>query len=269
MNNQEIDSLIERHDSALKRGAALAPASMWFGSIAFSVVALLSLSIAWAMFVFGVLASASLFSTFETIKEIKKRRSNGARLIWEKLGDNHVFGNKLSLPTRQLGTNIQKIYQLDPSGQILPLRQAIRLLDTFARQQQRSQLLETRLSELDELRQTLIGKLAQLHELGEDHPESSRNLQQITDDYDGLKGIHDQIRSSCHRLELILIAVQKAVQSRRLHRELDDLNARLPRSTAAVEPAFEAESLTDIERQIGREIETFLQLERETEAHLQ
>ena len=65
-----------------------------------------------------------------------------------------------------------------------------------------------------------------------------------------------------------MISVQKAAQARQLHRELSNINARLPQKAEAIESAFEPESLEDIERQIGREIETYLRLERETEEHL-
>lgn len=108
----------------------------------------------------------------------------------------------------------------------------------------------------------------QLRELGEDYPQGARNLEQINGDLAALGRVHGQIHASCTRLEAIVIGVQKAAQSRELRRELEGLSARVAPSSGALEPAFAAESLEDIERQIGREIETYLQLERETDEHL-
>ena len=268
MTNEEIDAIIERQEFSLGRGATLVPASLWFGSLIFAVFTWLSLSIGWALFTFCALASASLFSTLEAIKENKKRRGNRARLIWGNLGRQHTFGAELPVATRQLGGEVQKIYDADPSGALFPLRQSVRLIDTHHRQQQRLHIVENRLRELRLLQESLAGKMAQLQELGEDYPQGARNLEQINADLDALRAVHGPIRASCARLEAIVIGVQKAVQSRQLRRELEGLSAQISPINQAVEPAFAAQSLEEIERQIGREIETFLQLERETEAHL-
>ena len=268
MTNEAIDAIIERQQLALERSATFTCAALWFGSFALPFFMLFSLSLSWALLTFCVLASVSLFSTKETIEEIKKRRNQRALLVWEQIGVKQVFGDALSVSTRQLGTEIQKIYQGEPSGELLPLRQSIRLLDTHNRQQQRLQIVENRLRELRALQENLQSKLAQLRELGENYPQGARNLEQIDGDLAALGRVHGQIRASCARLEAIVIGVQKVAHSRRLRADLDGLSAQLPRATQAVEPTFEAESLEEIERQIGREIETYLQLERETDEHL-
>ncbi len=110
--------------------------------------------------------------------------------------------------------------------------------------------------------------MAQLQKLGEDYPQGARNLEQINTDLEALGKVHSQIHGSCTRLEVIVIGVQKSAQSHQLRSEIEGLNARVTRAAGTIEPAFEAESLEEIERQIGREIETYLQLERETETHL-
>lgn len=202
------------------------------------------------------------------MKTWQQREKTRARLTWEYLGRNQTFGAGLSEATRRLGNDVQKIYDGDPTGKLFPLRQSIRLVDTHSRQQQRLFIVENRLGELRNLQEALAGKMAQLQELGEDYPQGARNLKQINADLEALGRVHGQIRASCTRLEAIVIGVQKAVQSRQLRRELEGLSAHVAPSIGAIEPAFEAQSLEDIERQIGREIETYLRLERETEEHL-
>ena len=268
MTNEEIDAIIVRQQFALGRNAAFTPAILWFGSFILAGFTFSILSIYWALFTFCVLAGVSLLSTFEGIKKIQKCKEEKARLIWERFGHEHTFGSEISLSTRQLGTEIQKIYRGEPSGKLFPLRQAIRLVDTHNRQQQRLAIVENRLGELRGLQEKLSSKLAQLRELGEDYPQGAHNLEQINGDLAALGRVHGQISASCARLEAIVIGVQKVAQSRQLRAELEGLSARVAPSSEAVEPAFEAESLEEIERQIGREIETYLQLERETDEHL-
>ena len=204
---------------------------------------------------------------FNFQKGLQPFEQTKARELWNWAGRQHSFG-PLSTPSQEVGNQIQKIYYLDPKGELLPLRQAIRLFDTFCRQQARLNIVTERLWQLNGLQETLLNKMARLQELGENYEQGARNLEQINDDYEALSGIAKQIQGSCARLEMLLISAEKAIQSRQLRRELNELSALMPRPTQAVEPAFEAESLETIERQIGREIETYLQLERETEEHL-
>ena len=268
MTNEEIDAIIKHQEFALGRNAIFAPLFFWTCSFTVAYGAFFSLSVYWALFVFGVLGFVSWIATSEAMKDIKKRKKDKAFLIWESLGRNHAFGFELPLSTRQLGTEIQNIYTGEPSGKLFPLRQSIQLLDTHNRQQQRLQIVENRLRELRGLQENLSGKLAQLRELGENYPQGARNLEQINGDLAALGKVHGQIRASCARLEAIVIGVQKVAQSRELRRELEGLSAQLPQQQNSVEPAFEAQSLEEIERQIGREIETYLRLERETDEHL-
>ena len=187
--------------------------------------------------------------------------------IWTRLGEKALLGH-FSETTRQFGFSVAQIYALDQAGDTLPVRQAVRLFDTHRRQQKRLAQVSARMEELRALSEQLETKLARLHELGESYASGTRTLEEITADHEALTQISRRIQSSCTRLEMLVIAVQKAVQARQLRRELDELSARLPHSGESVEPAFEPESLETIERQIGREIETYLHLERETEEHL-
>ena len=268
MTNEEIDAIIKHNRRSLEGQATFS--SKYFGifTLVFGIMGFVSLPLSWALVSFAILNFLSYVVILGGVRQVKMQRKESARLIWKKLGINHTFGSNLSLSTRQLGTEIQKIYNGKSAGELFPLRQSIRLIDTHNRQQQRLQIVENRLRELRGLQENLSSKLAQLRELGEDYPQGARNLEQINGDLAALGKVHGQIRASCARLEAIVIGVQKVAQSRELRRELEGLSAQLPQQKNAVEPAFEAQSLEEIERQIGREIETYLQLERETDEHL-
>ena len=275
MTNEEIERAVADCDRGAIMGQFFPAATSW----AFSGVMLLLAFLTgpsspvdpflnfflWLAIIFS---GVSAVVTFTSLQAWRKREALRARLTWEALGRNQTFGTQLSEPTRRLGNDIQKIYDGDPTGKLFPLRQSMQLVDTHSRQQQRLILVENRLGELRSLQESLAGKMAQLRELGEDYPQGARNLEQLNEDLEALRRVHGQIRASCTRLEAIVIGVQKAAQSRQLRRELEGLSARVAPVGGAVEPAFEAQSLEEIERQIGREIETYLQLERETDEHL-
>ncbi|HEX8464963.1 MAG TPA: hypothetical protein VF627_10145 [Abditibacterium sp.] len=163
---------------------------------------------------------------------------------------------------RQIGN----IYQHDPRGEFFPLPQAIKLLDAHYRQQKRVGLVSQRLDDLSDLKIRLSEKILQLRELGADNEEGLENLKRIETDEQALQPLKDQIEASCRRLEMILISVQTAFKTRQLQREISELGTRATPAATLSTLAPENE-LSDIERQIGREIETFLRLERETERH--
>ena len=268
MTDSQIQTIIARHERELRQGTFYFPVACWMGALALGLLAFGLLTPLWGLFVFVVLALASWSVTADARKQLELYAQGKARLTWEALGRGQVFGTRLSDATRRLGNDVQKIYNGDPTGKLFPLRQSIRLVDAHHRQQQRLAIVEERLGELRGLQENLASKMAQLRELGEDYPQGAHNLQQINEDLEALRRVHGQIRASCTRLEAIVIGVQKAVQSRQLRAELEGLSARVAPSSGALEPAFAAESLEEIERQIGREIETYLRLERETEEHL-
>ena len=175
-----------------------------------------------------------------------------------------IFGARLFPSSVDLKNAIAFFYQQDPLADTLPLPQAVRLLDAHQSQQQRLEIISFRLEELCLLRQTMHEKLAQLHNLGEDAPEAKRRLAELERDEAALQHIHNQISASCARLETIFTSVQHAHQVRQLKRELGELSQV---AGAHSDLALENDAF-DIERQIGREIETFLRLERETDEHL-
>ncbi len=102
--------------------------------------------------------------------------------------------------------------------------------------------------------------------MGDDNPQLERTLSQLDGDIEPLERNCESLRASCARLEAIVVSVEADARRRQLHREVGELTAGVsPQSSNALEVADEH---LDLERQIGREIETFLALERETDAHL-
>ena len=188
--------------------------------------------------------------------------------IWDSVVKARFFGEELSGDTLERWRHVRGIYKAESMGEVLPLNQAIRLLDVYRLQNKQMVIVEARMRELNLLHKSLLEKLEQLLALGENNAEGHRNLEHINADYNALEEIRNGLKGSCHRLAMTLISAQKAAQSRKIRHELGDISSQLPRAATAVESAFEAQSLEDIERQIGREIETYLQLERETDEHL-
>lgn len=201
-------------------------------------------------------------------KSLKRFQELRVSEVWDSVIKTSFFGEELSDAPLELWRLVRKIYKSESLGELLPLHQAIRLLDIYRLQSKQLATVETRMRELNRLHESLLEKLEQLFALGEDHPEGKRNLQQINADYYALEEIRKGLKGSCTRLEMILISAQKAAQSRQIRRDLGDLSAKLPRTTQASDMDVRVESLEDLERAVGREIETYLQLERETEEHL-
>ena len=273
MTNQEIDRVVAGRERRARTEQFLPTVTAWACSGVAFVASLLTLNpvdplLNFSLWLAALLSGVGALTTVGAWRTWKQRENARARLIWQALGNDQVFGARLSESTRRLGNDVQKIYDGDPTGKLFPIRQSIQLVDTHNRQQQRLAIVENRLGELRKLQESLTGKMAQLRELGEDYPQGARNLEQINEDLEALRRVHGQIRASCTRLEAIVIGVQKALQSRQLRAELEGLSARVAPASGAIEPAFAAESLEEIERQIGREIETYLRLERETDEHL-
>ena len=267
MKNQDIDKTIAYYERRLRISSLFGPTLSWLGSAGVCGATIFAGASQPINFLTGCLLAISVYLTSSAIIEMRKSRNFKAYRIWELVGESPVFVAPDNASLRHLGKSVRQIYEIDPAGEVLPLSQAIRLLDTYWRQQERSRKIAARLEELQALREELSSKIAQLQELGESRT-GLRELNQIETDIEALKKVPPQIDASCRRLEVILISVKRAAQARKLHRELDDLRARVPRPAEAADSAFEAQSITEIERQIGREIETYLQLERETDEHL-
>ena len=189
-----------------------------------------------------------------------------ARVVWQEIESSGELEMNHSGRAQKLSHDVARIYERDPRGEVLPLSQAVRLVLVWKQQTQRLELITRHLAELRPVRSTLIDKQKQLRDLGDDNSQLERALAQLDGDIEPLEQSYDSLWASCARLEAILVSVDAAARRRQLHREVGELTAGVSfQSENSLELADEH---LDLERQIGREIETFLALERETDAHL-
>ncbi len=271
MTNQEIDQLVFRGQrQSLLRFLVKSPLSSLSSFLC--VVALL-------LILFTVLAhdyvmaggTFCLFAVYVAAVARKHVKSFGryrGTHFWDFLADEGISGRPVEAATARLIRTVARIQRLPRGLEMLPMRQAVRLIETYQLQQLELRRLNARSHEWRTLRRTLSEKLAQLRGIGEDHREGQNRLAEIDVQCESLHRLQQPIEDSCTRLELIVISVEKAVLSRQLRAEIGTLNEGVTGSDAPTEPAFEAQSLEEIERQIGREIETYLRLERETDEYL-
>ena len=197
--------------------------------------------------------------------KIKGYRRDRVNAFWRLIQREGLTGEPPTSLTRLL---IERIVQIQTAsgGALLPMRQAVKLVAIYERQSRQLQLVREREPKLNQKREALLEKMAELQALGETNAAAWHQLELMRADAEALEKVADDIQDSCARLEQILSSVQKTARARQLHRELNQISAS---DQPANEPAFAPESLEEIERQIGREIETYLQLERETDQHLQ
>jgi len=264
MTNEEAEGLIKRAESRLM-AEYVTPARVLAGvAIGFAPTALLP-DFSFMGVVSGALGFLSLM-LWRGARDVRRDNTKiKALAIWNELSQRDAFHSYQFKQTWLLQNQLRELYANDPRGEILPLTQAIRLISSHVRQQERLQIVEHRLVQLQLIHNTMRQKLKQLRALGEDAPEVERKLLQIERDEAALENIAAQISASCARLEAIFTGVQHAHQVRQLKRELGELSRDV--SSESSELALENDAF-DIERQIGREIETFLRLERETDEHL-
>ena len=268
MTNQEIDQIIVRGErKALLRYFLLSQINV-NAIIIFAILALLA-SVFGQFFVAGMvcilLAATAGSSALIKFKDYKR----GKRAeFWKQVRKQGLSGEPPTGETRLLIDKITKIQTATPGHELLLMRQAVKLVAAYERQSQQWHKINARLAKLNSTRVELEQKTAQLQALGENHSAGLRSLEQTRANATALQKVADEIQSSCDRLEKILNSVQKTARARQLNHELDRMSALDSPTNQSVEPAFEAESSEAIERQIGREIETYLQLERETEAYL-
>lgn len=259
MDEEKIDQTIARGELEIRGSYKLGPTLGWMGTAFFVLVGIAAPH--WGILIAGPLGAWSFYATWAARQGLQEHERNKARHLWEHLGGVHAFGQPHSLYTERLGRQIKRIYEADTAGLLLPLRQAVRVLDAYHLQQQRLESVKGRLEKM----QGIADRIERLGK-GENQNLIRSESAQINADLQILKRDQEQIEASCGRLELILTKIERTLETRQLHRELGELNlGRAP----IVEPAFEPESLEDIERQIGREIETYLRLERETDERFQ
>lgn len=262
MTNDEVDVLVAHaqraHGAAPLTGARLfwcvagiAAVSAHFGGIWFAL--------------FMVVVSGGIgFIARVAGKEANARwRHDFARRAWHFIAHDARAFHSDSTSTNSLKRRIGQIYESDPRGNGFPLSQAVRLLDAHLRQQKRLARIEAHIHSLSQQREQLLLKLARLHELGEDNPTGRIRLERLSKDIFALEISAVGIQASCSRLEAIVVKIHQAEEVKKLHREINQLS-----NGDSLAPELQSEEANDIERQIGREIETFLRLERETDEHL-
>ncbi len=264
MTNREAEQIIVRVERKSWRRSFLRARINGFAVFAVTFLALFA-------FVFGESYTASLLFFFlvsiivsPVLLKFKNHKINQQMEFWKLVRKEGLEDEPLAGDTRLLIDKIVKIQAATPSHELLPVSQAVKLVAAYDRQARQLELVRARLTKINATRETLIEKIAQLQALGENHSAGLRNLEQTRANAEALQKVADEIQSSCDRLEAILNSVRKTARARQLHRELDQLSAS---ATPAIDTELEAHS-EDIERQIGREIETYMQLERETEEHL-
>lgn len=218
----------------------------------------------------GMMAMVGWIATCSLLSDGRKGRvdvqQNRARSIWDEFRRSDAFGASESLKVRELTREIARVYEIDPQGEVLPISQAVRLVLVWKQQQECLQLIIERLGQMRVLRETLLSKQRLLHDLNDHNSGVERTIARLNDDIEPLDRSCDAFLASCARLEAMISSVEAQARRRQLHREIGQLTTQvIPGPMDSLELSNEH---LDLERQITREIETFLQLERETDAHL-
>ncbi|RYX84101.1 hypothetical protein EON83_11345 [bacterium] len=268
MNDRQIEAIIQEAEKQL--GASSFIGARLSGGLSLILVPFipfteLGLVVAAISGMMGLI-TISLWSEAQKLK--KEALHSRARSIWREIDQISGF-DKPSPKERELVKNIARVYEHDPKGEVLPLVQAFRLLLAWKQQQKRLETLRTHLHNLQSSRAALLDKDRQLRELGDTNASLERALKTLGNDIAPLQRNVDIMSASCVRLESLVVEVDAAARRRNLHREVNQLTASLPSGQIKTTDPFDrADEHLDIERQIGREIETYLQLEREVDAHL-
>ena len=264
MTEDEIRQLIRLCERKLKRQLVALPLGAWGVALLCAPAILLGIWIELG-FVEAVFVFFGGLTSLHARDELRCFEKNRAQRIWKFLSQNgQLLTNQRATPsTKRLFASIAQLYFHDPQGEILPLPQAIRLLDTHHKQQQRLMNLDARLADLGVTRARLQENLSRLHALGERSESGEQNLREFFVDEANLRELKRGVEASCARLELLLPGVERALQVRLLHREVSQLSGARSQN----QMALEANDSDEIARQITREIETYLKLERESEAH--
>lgn len=270
MTNEEAQLLIRNSESKIRTVRLMEPVVYWIFTLFIFIFGLLSFSMGTAIPILFMGIGMALWSFYRTKqyeRALRHFERDKAGRVWSDLVESGVFGSPIVATARGLSGKIQGIYSTYHGADMLPLPQAIRLFEVYCHHRESRNSIEKRLDSLHSIREELLNKTALLSQLGEERT-ISREIKQIDAEIEPLEELRDRIAGSYRRLETIVSSVSKTLEAHRLHRELDELSARLPHASSTIEPAFAPESLEEIERQIGREIETYLRLERETDAHL-
>jgi len=221
-------------------------------------------------FLLAIFTGFALFVTLDNIRVLNALLGESAASLWATFCREYPrqFGRLLPA-THELSKQITRIYKIDSVGYGFPLPQAVRLLDTHQRQQRRLSIIDARWEQNRALYAQVQEKILALESLGEKSSSGERTLAELKLEAVQMKELKTQIESSCRRLELLLLEVEKSVQIKALHQEVASLTESATGVHSKGKLALKSgEDESDLERQITREIETYLQLEREAEAKL-
>ena len=261
MTDDEIKTLMTRAQNS--DGSATTGAFLWWicsagALLIFPWVGPLSLAISGVLAIFGI-----VFSAVGRQSDVRWRHDVALR-SWRFVCEDDPRFQPDSPQTTRLKAQITQIYLDDPRGDSFPFAQALRLLEVAFSIQSRLERIMTHIHNLEDQWGQLAARLERLRALGEDNPQGEAQLARLRRDLEALRLGTDELNNSCLRLEKVLASVTERTEVKRLQREIGQLSNT---STAPL-PDTDVSDFHDLERQIAREIETFLQLERETDAHL-
>ena len=268
MTNQEIDQIVFRIERKTLLRSMLTTQIPGFAFVAFLTLGVLGVVLEQSFTAFAVLIVPVIIFMLSLGMTVQSHNRHKRARFWNCVRKSGFAGDEPTADTKLLIEKIVEIQTATPGNELLTLRQSVKLATVYERQSRQLEAVKARLAKLKSTHQTLSQKIQQLQALGENHAAGLQGLAQTRAEFESLQKLAQAMQSSCDRLEAILNAVTKTARTRQLHHELDQLSAPVTAATPPGEPAFAHESLEEIERQIGREIETYLQLERETEEHL-
>ncbi len=267
MTDEQIKRLLERTRRRFCIRTWTLPALTWMMTVGTSL-ALVGADMAALAIVFGsCLALPSFTVSREASSRWREFNRAPAQRLWKELSELGALSPSSQLGTFPLDEALRSLYVEDPRGEVLPIARAARLIVVYDAQQQRRSTILGRSRELNQVREQLMEKAARLQSLGDTSLAVPSSIREMAREIETLERIADDLAASCHRLETLVLEVHRAVQIKQLHREIAELKSSVsPETTASAE--LVAPTFADLERQIAREIETFLLLERETDAHL-
>jgi hypothetical protein len=171
--------------------------------------------------------------------------------------------------TQGLIENLWELYEREGMKRVLPVQQAIRLVEAHYRQWQQISAIDERLMNCKELHQEIRRNLEELRTLGESNVAGERGLKELEQDEAELLSLRNRILQSSEKLEALVPVVEIEWKKANLQKETNRLAEIALRSTAE-EPSHIYEcSTVELEQQITFEINTYLQLENETQQRLE
>ena len=264
MNDKQIERLIKQSERSVFYRTWNVPICLWGVSATTPLVSIPLYAPQLGCMLGGFFAFCSVVSSRQTAIMWRAYKQSRAVSLWKVAAWNEQFFPDPAPPTKILRGELTEFYRADQSAEVLPLAQGLRLLSVYELQQQRQELIAKRIIQLHALRDKLVRTATQLETLGESRPDTTGSVHKAQSELAALERLVDESLASCKRLEVIVVSTQKALQVRQLHHELTRLQSDI---TSTISQPLMEPYPTNIEGQISREIETYLQLERETELH--